>query len=59
MIENNKRYLQIAFNSDISQVRRILPRIPYDERILIEAGAHVMKREGLRGISAISGIWKG
>ena len=59
MLENNKRYLQIAFNSDISQVRRILPRIPYDERILIEAGTPFIKREGLRGISAISNIWKG
>ena len=59
MLENNKRYLQIAFNSDISQVRRILPRIPYDERILIEAGTPFIKREGLRGISAISNIWRG
>lgn len=59
MLEHKKRYLQIAFNSDASQVRRILSRIPFNERILIEAGTPFIKREGLRGISTISGMWRG
>ena len=38
MLEPNTRYIQIAFNRDAAQVRRILPKIPYDPRIIIEAG---------------------
>ncbi|PJC46865.1 MAG: hypothetical protein CO036_00590 [Candidatus Omnitrophica bacterium CG_4_9_14_0_2_um_filter_43_12] len=59
MLEHKKRYLQIAFNYDIDQVRRILSTIPFNDRILIEAGTPFIKREGLRGISIISSIWKG
>lgn len=59
MLEHKKRYLQIAFNYDIDQVRRILSTIPFNDRILIEAGTPFIKREGLRGISTISSIWKG
>ena len=59
MLEHKKRYLQIAFNYNIEQVRRILPSIPFNDRILIEAGTPFIKKEGLRGISAISSIWKG
>lgn len=59
MLEHKKRYLQIAFNYDIYQVRRILPAIPFNERILIEAGTPFIKREGIRGISFISSIWQG
>jgi bifunctional enzyme Fae/Hps len=59
MLEHKKRYLQIAFNSNISQVRRILPSIPFNERILIEAGTPFIKREGTKGISAIASIWRG
>jgi len=59
VLEHKKRYLQIAFNYDIDQVRRILSTIPFNDRILIEAGTPFIKREGLRGISIISSIWKG
>ncbi len=59
MLEHKKRYLQLAFNSDIYELRRILPTIPFNERILIEAGTPFIKREGLRGIRAISSIWRG
>ena len=59
MLEHKKRYLQIAFNSNISQVRRILHSIPFNERILIEAGTPFIKREGTKGISAIASIWRG
>jgi len=59
VLEHKKRYLQIAFNYDIDQVRRILSTIPFNDRSLIEAGTPFIKREGLRGISIISSIWKG
>ncbi|MHA1794768.1 MAG: orotidine 5'-phosphate decarboxylase / HUMPS family protein [Promethearchaeota archaeon] len=55
----NQRYIQIAFNGTIQQVRRILPRIRYDPRIWIEAGTPFIKREGTRGINLIRRMWRG
>ncbi|MHA1619388.1 MAG: orotidine 5'-phosphate decarboxylase / HUMPS family protein [Promethearchaeota archaeon] len=55
----NRRYIQLAFNGDTRQVRRILPRIPYDPRIWIEAGTPYIKREGAAGIHLISRYWRG
>jgi len=59
MLERKTRYLQIAFNYDVSQVKKILPTIPFNERIIIEAGTPFIKREGLGGIRAISSTWRG
>lgn len=59
MLDRKTRYLQIAFNDDMESVRRILPTIPFNERILIEAGTPFIKREGIRGIRRISEIWGG
>jgi len=59
MLDRGKRYLQIAFNDNIYDVNRILPQIPFDERILIEAGTPFIKREGQRGISHIARMWSG
>jgi len=58
-LDNNVRYLQIAFNYDLALVYQILPRIPASERILIEAGTPYIKRIGLQGISAIRARWRG
>ncbi len=46
ILDTRKRYLQIAFNYDLALVRRVLPKIPKSERILIEAGTPYIKREG-------------
>lgn len=60
MVRSSKeRYLQIAFNYDLNQVFRILPSIPQDERIMIEAGTPFIKREGLNGVYAISRATQG
>jgi bifunctional enzyme Fae/Hps len=59
MLEEKKRYLQIAFNYDMGMIKRILPAIPYNERILIEAGTPLIKREGMRCIQFIRTLWKG
>lgn len=59
MLDRKKRYLQIAFNSDLSAVERILPKLEEDERIFIEAGTPFIKREGVYGIERISQLWKG
>ena len=59
MLDRKKRYFQIAFNSDLSAVERILPQIEEDERIFIEAGTPFIKKEGMQGIQRISQLWKG
>lgn len=58
-LSSDHRYLQLAFNEDWSQARRILPTIAYGPRILIEAGTPYIKREGLGGIRAMRSRWPG
>jgi bifunctional enzyme Fae/Hps len=58
-LEGKSRYLQLAFNQDSSTVARLLPRIPRDERIIIEAGTPYIKREGENAIRFIRGMWGG
>lgn len=58
-LDNNIRYLQIAFNYDLSLVLQTLPRIPQSDRILIEAGTPFIKLEGMDGIRVIRRHWQG
>ncbi|MEA2069805.1 MAG: hypothetical protein U9O98_00790 [Asgard group archaeon] len=58
-IEQNRRYIQIAFNGTASQARRLVPKIPYDPRIFIEAGTPYIKREGMDGVRLIRRLWRG
>lgn len=58
-LDNNIRYLQIAFNYDIGMLLQTLPRIPISNRILIEAGTPLIKLEGMRAIRAIRMRWPG
>jgi 3-keto-L-gulonate-6-phosphate decarboxylase len=58
-LQTNVHYLQLAFNEDWPQARRILPSIVRSDRILIEAGTPYIKREGLAGIRAIRARWPG
>lgn len=55
----NQRYVQIAFNHTATDVYNILPQIPYDPRVIIEAGTPYLKREGLAGIRLIRRLWRG
>lgn len=58
-IQPNRRYIQLAFNGTMQQVKRILPRIPYDPRILIEAGTPYIKQFGMNGVRLIRRLWRG
>ncbi|NVM16507.1 MAG: orotidine 5'-phosphate decarboxylase [Candidatus Lokiarchaeota archaeon] len=55
----NQRYIQIAFNHTVTDVLNILPQIPYDPRLIIEAGTPYIKREGIAGIRLIRRLWRG
>jgi bifunctional enzyme Fae/Hps len=59
ILDRKIRYVQIAFNYDIPLVRRVLPTIPYNPRIWIEAGTPYIKREGMRGVQMIRSLWRG
>jgi bifunctional enzyme Fae/Hps len=59
LLDPNTRYIQIAFNTDARQVRRILPKIPYDPRIIIEAGTPYIKLTGMHGVGLIRRLWRG
>jgi 3-keto-L-gulonate-6-phosphate decarboxylase len=58
-LENNLRYLQVAFNYDLGLVNRILPRIEAHPRIFIEAGTPFIKLEGMNGVRQMRRLWKG
>ena len=58
-LDNNLRYLQIAFNYDAAMVYRVLPKVVASNRILIEAGTPFIKQEGMRGIATIARMWRG
>lgn len=59
MLDDKARYLQIAFNYDLSLVRRVLPAIAASDRIFIEAGTPYIKREGMNGVRTIRSMWGG
>jgi bifunctional enzyme Fae/Hps len=58
-LERNKRYLQIAFNGSLDSALAIIPHLPRDERILVEAGTPLVKEFGANAISEIKGAWGG
>ena len=59
MLERRKRYLQLAINTSAEDARLVIPRIPHEDRILVEAGTPFIKRYGAGGIAAIKSLWRG
>ncbi|MHA1794220.1 MAG: orotidine 5'-phosphate decarboxylase / HUMPS family protein [Promethearchaeota archaeon] len=55
----SNRYVQIAFNKNISQMLKIVRQIKSDDRIIIEAGTPFIKLEGMRGIRVMRNSWRG
>ena len=55
----NKRhkYLQIAFNRSLDEVKNMVELLPASDRIIIEAGTPFIKRYGMSGISSLKGWW--
>ena len=58
-LDNNVRYLQIAFNYDLRSAMQTLRAIPASDRILIEAGTPFIKLEGMAGVRWLSRSWSG
>lgn len=52
----SNKYLQIAFNRSLNEVRGMISLLPPSEKIIIEAGTPFIKRYGIEGIRSMK-IW--
>ncbi|MHA1550235.1 MAG: orotidine 5'-phosphate decarboxylase / HUMPS family protein [Alphaproteobacteria bacterium] len=59
LLNHKERYFQLAFNGDLNQIYKVLPKIPFHERIWIEAGTPLLKREGMNAIRTMKTFWRG
>ena len=57
MLERRSKYLQIAFNRSLNEVRGMIAMLPASEKIIIEAGTPLVKRYGASGIAALKNWW--
>ena len=57
MLNPRLKYLQIAFNRSLSEVRSMILLLPASDRIIIEAGTPLIKRYGNDGIRALKEWW--
>jgi len=52
-------YLQLAFNHTWQDFVRLIPMVPHDEHIIIEAGTPFLKRYGIGVVSKMRRYWPG
>jgi len=57
MLNRRSKYLQIAFNRSLDEVREMIAMLPASEKIIIEAGTPFVKNYGQSGISALKNWW--
>ncbi|MEI7424569.1 MAG: orotidine 5'-phosphate decarboxylase / HUMPS family protein [Candidatus Staskawiczbacteria bacterium] len=57
MLNRRSKYLQIAFNRSLNEVREMIALLPASEKIIIEAGTPLIKRYGEEGITALKNWW--
>lgn len=53
ILKRNKKYLQVALNSTLSEAKEVIFQLPISERILIEAGTPLIKTYGKEAISKL------
>lgn len=51
------KYLQIAFNRSLKEVKEMINMLPASEKIIIEAGTPLIKKYGQEGIRALKNWW--
>lgn len=56
-LNRRSKYLQIAFNRSLDEVKEMIFLLPPSDRIIIEAGTPLIKRYGGRGISDLNYWW--
>lgn len=57
MLNRKSKYLQIAFNRSLDDVKEMIALLPASEKIIIEAGTPFIKKYGQDGISALQNWW--
>lgn len=57
MLNQKSKYLQIAFNRPLEEVREMIALLPASEKIIIEAGTPLIKRYGKKGVTALKNWW--
>jgi bifunctional enzyme Fae/Hps len=57
MLDRKSKYLQIAFNRSLNEVKSMIAMLPASDKIIIEAGTPLIKRYGERGIIALNNWW--
>ncbi len=57
MLNRKSKYLQIAFNRSLDEVREMIAMLPASEKIIIEAGTPLVKKYGQSGIIALKNWW--
>jgi len=57
MLNPKDKYLQIAFNRSLPEVKTMIDLLPSSERIIIEAGTPLIKQYGQFGIAALKKWW--
>ncbi len=57
MLNKRSKYLQIAFNRSLSEVKSMIDQLPASEKIIIEAGTPFIKRYGSDGIFQLKRWW--
>lgn len=57
MLNKRSKYLQIAFNRSLDEVKSMIEMLPASDNILIEAGTPLIKNYGREGIAALGKWW--
>lgn len=57
MLSRKSKYLQIAFNRSLDEVKEMIDLLPASEKIIIEAGTPLIKRYGQEGVRSLKNWW--
>lgn len=58
MLNKKSKYLQIAFNRSLNEVRDMITALPSSEKIIIEAGTPLIKNYGVKAVAALKNWWE-
>lgn len=58
MLNKRLKYLQIAFNRSLDEVKGMIAMLPASEKIIVEAGTPFIKQYGINGIAALKNYWE-
>ncbi|MFH0805193.1 MAG: orotidine 5'-phosphate decarboxylase / HUMPS family protein [Patescibacteria group bacterium] len=56
-LDRRQKYLQIAFNRPLPEVRPMVMALPASDRIIVEAGTPLVKEYGQQGIATLHQWW--